>query len=110
MTQPMTRRDALKTMASAGAATVTVGAVPAVARHRAPPGWVAGQLTGAEALVDTLLAEEVDCVFGIPGAQQNELWDTFKTKRLRYLLCTHEFSAATMADGYARATGKPGVL
>src|SRR5262249_48847799 len=33
-----------------------------------------------------------------------------KSKRLGYLLVTHEFSAAAMADGYARATGKPGVL
>src|SRR5207248_7892214 len=50
------------------------------------------------------------CVFGIPGAQENELWDTMKSKGLGYLLVTHEFSAAAMADGYARSTGKPGVL
>src|SRR6185503_8047950 len=42
--------------------------------------------------------------------QENELWDTFKEKGVPYLLCTHEFSAACMADGYARSTGKPGVL
>ena len=67
-------------------------------------------MTGADALVETLRAEGCDCVFGIPGAQENEIWDSLKTKRLPYLLCTHEFSAATMADGYARSTGKPGVL
>jgi acetolactate synthase-1/2/3 large subunit len=67
-------------------------------------------MTGAAALTETLLAEGVGCVFGIPGAQQNELWDTFKSKHLEYLLVTHEFSAATMADGYARSTGRPGVL
>ena len=43
-------------------------------------------------------------------AQENELWDSMKSKGLPYLLCTHEFSASAMADGYARATGKPGVL
>ena len=50
------------------------------------------------------------CVCGIPGAQENEIWDALKTKHLPYLLTTHEFSASTMADGYARSTGKPGVL
>ncbi len=88
-----------------------VGAGP-VANVRADrhPGWVFGRMTGAEALCETLLAEGVGCVYGIPGAQENELWDTFKEKGVPYLLVTHEFSAACMADGYARSTGKPGVL
>ena len=73
-------------------------------------GVVEGKMTGAMAVVETLMQEGCDCVYGIPGAQENELWDAFKTKGLTYLLCTHEFSASTMADGYARATGKPGVL
>src|SRR5207302_2071428 len=42
--------------------------------------------------------------------QENELWDTLKSRGLGYLLVTHEFSAAAMADGCARSTGKPGVL
>src|SRR5258708_2025665 len=67
-------------------------------------------MTGAAALVETLQKEGVECVYGIPGAQDNELWDTMKTKGLPYLLVTHEFSAACMADGYARSTGRPGVL
>lgn len=74
------------------------------------PGWVFGRLTGAEALTEALIAEGVACVYGIPGAQENELWDTFKQRGLPYLLVTHEFSAAAMADGYARSTGRPGVL
>ncbi len=77
------------------------------ARHR---GWVFGRLTGAEALTEALLSEGTACVYGIPGAQENELWDTFKDRGLPYLLVTHEFSAAAMADGYARSTGQPGVL
>src|SRR3712207_3586248 len=58
---------------------------------------VEGHLTGAEAVVDTLISEGVMCVYGIPGAQQNELWDTMKSRRLPYLLVTQEFSAAAMA-------------
>src|SRR5215468_6263282 len=67
-------------------------------------------MTGAEALVEALLLNGTGCVYGIPGAQENELWDAMKSKGLGYLLVTHEFSAATAADGYARSTGKPGVL
>lgn len=77
--------------------------------HR-KPGWVEGHLTGALATVETLIQEGCECVYGIPGAQENELWDAFKTKNLPYLLVTHEFSAACMADAYGRSTGKPGVL
>jgi acetolactate synthase-1/2/3 large subunit len=67
-------------------------------------------MTGAKALVETLIAEGTTCVFGIPGAQQNEIWDVMKSLGLDYVLVTHEFSAAAMADGSARATGRPGVL
>jgi len=74
------------------------------------PGWIFGRMTGAEALAEALVAEGVGCVYGIPGAQENELWDTMKEKGVPYLLVTHEFSAACMADGYARSTGRPGVL
>jgi acetolactate synthase-1/2/3 large subunit len=103
------RRDVLKVV-GAGALLALQKPTPTVAGLRREPGWVRGRMTGAEALVETLIQEGTDCVFGIPGAQENEVWDTFKSKRLPYLLCTHEFSAATMADGVARATGKPGVL
>ncbi|MDY3554809.1 thiamine pyrophosphate-binding protein [Gemmata sp. JC717] len=101
-----------------GAAAVG-GALAANAAHAGPvadaraarhPGWVFGRMTGAEALCEALRAEGVGCVYGIPGAQENELWDTFKEKGIPYLLVTHEFSAACMADGYARSTGRPGVL
>ena len=39
-------------------------------------------MTGACALVEALLAEGVSCVFGIPGAQENELWDEMKSRGL----------------------------
>jgi acetolactate synthase-1/2/3 large subunit len=111
MSIPFSRRDVLRVIGATGLATVAqpAGAVPLVGRGHAP-GWVSGHLTGAEALTEALLVEGVECVYGIPGAQQNELWDTFKSKHLPYLLVTHEFSASCMADGYARSKGKPGVI
>lgn len=105
----ISRRDLLKA-ASIGATALTAATAQPQERIAAPRGAVVGQMSGADALVETLIAEGTDCVFGIPGAQENEIWDSLKTKRLPYLLTTHEFSAATMADGYARSTGKPGVL
>ena len=108
----VTRRDLLKTVA-AGCIAALPGRASAGLRRPAAKehdGTVSGHLTGAQALVETLQLEGVECVYGIPGAQNNELWDTMKTRGLPYLLATHEFSAACMADGYARSTGKPGVL
>ena len=110
MSPPITRRTVLK----AAAAQCLVG-LPSLlpsqaAAKSAPAGWVSGHLTGAAALVEALLAEGTACVFGIPGAQENELWDEMKSRHLPYLLVTHEYSAACMADGAARSTGRPGVL
>lgn len=95
--------------------TVAVGATAAAgplqnARQARHPRWVFGRMTGAEALAEALVSEGVGCVYGIPGAQENELWDTMKDRGVPYLLVTHEFSAACMADAYARSTGRPGVL
>ncbi|MCI0376754.1 MAG: thiamine pyrophosphate-binding protein [Gemmataceae bacterium] len=105
------RRDVLKIVSAhclSSWATAPAQAAQGLLGRR--PGWVTGKMTGADALIETLIQEGADCVFGIPGAQQNELWDAMKSKRLPYLLVTHEFSAAAMADGCARSTGKPGVL
>jgi acetolactate synthase-1/2/3 large subunit len=92
----ISRRDLLKAGAI-GTAYLAATATPANERAGSPRCWVTGQMPGADALVESLLAEGTDCVFGIPGAQENEIWDAMKTKRLPYLLTTHEFSAATMA-------------
>src|SRR5271170_4531868 len=108
---PLSRRDLLKTAALAAVMPLQNQVANAFqAPAPVPQGWVVGKLTGAQALVEALIQEGTDCVFGIPGAQENELWDTMKTKGLCYLLVTHEFSAAVMADGCARSTGKPGVI
>src|SRR5207253_71588 len=100
MSLPLSRRDLLKTLA-AGSCWAALPGDTTAAPAEAATGWIAGHLTGAEALVEALLHEGTDCVFGIPGAQENELWDAMKARHLPYLLVTHEFSAACMADGYA---------
>jgi acetolactate synthase-1/2/3 large subunit len=113
MNYPITRRDLLKTLAAQALAAQALGAQVLPGPHPVEPvpeGWICGKMTGAEALVAALLLEGTDCVFGIPGAQENELWDAMKSKGLCYLLTTHEFSASMMADGAARSTGKPGVI
>ncbi|HEY2787250.1 MAG TPA: thiamine pyrophosphate-binding protein [Fimbriiglobus sp.] len=96
-------------------ATVAAGAALAAQTRvsagpsQKPAGWVVGKLTGAQAIAETLKVEGVGCVYGIPGAQENELWDEFKSRGIPYLLVGHEYAAACMADGYARSTGRPGV-
>lgn len=106
MADPITRRTVLKT----AAATAAISTLPIAPEQASALGHAEGHWTGAAAIVECLKSEGVDCVYGIPGAQENELWDEFKARNLGYLLVTHEFSAACMADGYARSTGKPGVI
>ena len=71
---------------------------------------VHGRMTGAQAAAAALRCEQVRCVFGIPGAQNNELWDAFKAYGQPYFLVAHEASASVMADASARATGEVGVF
>lgn len=66
--------------------------------------------TGAEALVRTLENEGVECIFGIPGGAALPIFDALVNSDIRLILTKHEQGAAHMADGYARATGKPGVV
>jgi acetolactate synthase-1/2/3 large subunit len=111
MSNHFSRREVLKLAAATGLAT-TLPTAPAQATTRlfGPAGWIVGPMTGAAALTEALRLEGCTLVFGIPGAQENELWDTFKSQHMPYHLVTHEFSAAAGADGYARSTGRPGVL
>jgi len=69
-----------------------------------------GRMTGAKAAVAALRAQAVRCVFGVPGAQNNEFWDAMKGEGLPYLLVTNESSASVMADAAARVVGEPGVF
>src|SRR4051794_19104774 len=104
----MDRRQLLQSAAAAGvAASLPLATAEGAIRSG---GHVKGLMTGARAIVETLQSEGPLCVSGTPGPQGNELWDQMKERHLPYLLVTHEFSAACMADGAARATGRPGVL
>ena len=67
-------------------------------------------LTGAEALIKSLLREEVQIIFGQPGMHLMEAIDAIhRVKGIRWITVRHEQSAAYMAFGYARSTGKVGV-
>ncbi len=65
--------------------------------------------TTAEVLVECLLAEGVDTVFGIPGEENLDLMFALKNSGIRVIVTRHEQGAAFMADAYGRLTGKPGV-
>ena len=68
------------------------------------------ELTGAEIVIRSLQEEGVEYLFGYPGGAVLFIYDElFKQKKVRHILVRHEQGAAHAADGYARATGKPGV-
>ena len=69
------------------------------------------QMIGAQAVVASLEAEGVDLVFGYPGGQAIKIYDAlYDSKQLHHVLARHEQGAVHEADGYARATGKVGVV
>ena len=67
------------------------------------------ELSIGEALVGLLEAYGVDTIFGIPGVHNIEMYRALPRSKIRHVLVRHEQGAGFMADGYARATGKPGV-
>ncbi len=75
-------------------------------------GMGAGErVTGGAAVVKALRAEGVDTIFGIPAAHIIYIYDALLDEPgIRRILARHEQGAAFMADGYARATGRPGVV
>ena len=69
-------------------------------------------LSGADILINTLIEQGCDTVFGYPGGQILHVYDSlYKYRdRINHILTAHEQGAAHAADGYARATGKAGVV
>ncbi|MDR1099473.1 MAG: biosynthetic-type acetolactate synthase large subunit [Treponema sp.] len=69
------------------------------------------QYTGARILIETLVEQGVDTVFGYPGGAVLEIYDQLyqHRDRIKHILVSHEQHAAHAADGYARSTGKVGV-
>jgi acetolactate synthase-1/2/3 large subunit len=67
------------------------------------------ELTGAQALIKSLEREGVDTVFGLPGGAILPVYDPILDSSIRHILVRHEQGAGHMAEGYALATGRPGV-
>ena len=76
-----------------------------------PPGPVTSNRTGAQAMCEALIRENVSVIFGIPGGCimpfYHAMWEY--RSRLRHVLCRHEQGAGHAAEGYARVTGQVGV-
>mgnify|MGYP000409508136 FL=1 len=77
----------------------------------APSPSTATPMSGAAILVQCLIEQGVEFVFGYPGGAVLPIYDElFGDERIRHILVRHEAGAAHAAEGYARATGKPGVV
>jgi acetolactate synthase I/II/III large subunit len=66
--------------------------------------------TGAEVIVDLIQQQEVEYIFGLPGGAAIPIFDALVDSPIKFILTRHEQGAAHMADGFARASGKPGVV
>lgn len=68
------------------------------------------ECTGAEALVQLLVREGVEVMFGYPGGAVLPIYDALYNQPVRHILARHEQGAIHAAEGYARVSGKPGVV
>ena len=69
------------------------------------------KLAGNDILIQSLINEGVEYIFGYPGGAALHIYDAiFKQNKMEHILVRHEQGATHAADGYARATGKPGVV
>jgi acetolactate synthase I/II/III large subunit len=77
--------------------------------HRANGATESKLMSGAQILLECLVRENVDCIFGYPGGVTLPLYDAFYDHPIRHVLVRHEQNAAFAAEGYARSTGRVGV-
>ena len=69
------------------------------------------KIAGNDILIQSLIKEEVEYIFGYPGGAALHIYDAiFNQSQIQHILVRHEQGATHAADGYARATGKPGVV
>src|SRR6202521_935140 len=68
------------------------------------------KLTGAQIVIESLIAEGVEVIFGYPGGAILPTYDALLDSKIKHVLVRHEQGATHMAEGYARVTGKPGVV
>jgi len=66
-------------------------------------------MSGAQTLLECLVRENVDCIFGYPGGVTLPLYDAIYDHQIRHVLVRHEQNAAFAAEGYVRSTGRVGV-
>ena len=117
MSPQLNRREILSVMGTAGAVAAVAGERGSEVRadhvelgRFVKRVGVQGKMTGAQAVAASLACEGVPCLFGVPGAQNNELWDALKARGVPYMLVANEASASVMADAAARVTGEVGVF
>ena len=67
-------------------------------------------MTGADAVVSTLYKNGVRVIFGYPGGSVLPVYDRLRSSRIKHYMPTHEQHACHAADGYARASGRTGVV
>src|SRR3972149_6938763 len=67
------------------------------------------KMSGSQALLEGLWGEGVRTIFGLPGGMIMPVYDALYDSNIRHILVKHEQTAAHMADGFARVSGKPGV-
>ncbi len=67
------------------------------------------KLTGSKILLESLIQEGVETIFGYPGGTVINIYDDLMSSSIKHILTRHEQAAVHAADGYARATGKVGV-
>jgi len=70
------------------------------------------KITGSQIIIEALVEQGCDCVFGYPGGQVINIYDALyqNQDRIKHIITAHEQGASHAADGYARATGKTGVV
>lgn len=93
-----------------GGEKMSVEAAELTGRKSLPDIGLGEELTGAEILLRCLILEQVKFVFGYPGGAVLPIYDSLYSSYLNHVLARHEQGAIHAADGYARASGKPGVV
>ena len=82
-----------------------------ISGDKSPAGLTTINMAGAEILLKTLEDEGVEVIFGYPGGAVLPIYDAlFKNNQIKHILVRHEQAAVHAAEGYARSTGKVGVV
>jgi acetolactate synthase I/II/III large subunit len=98
------------TTKASGAALTAIAEATATAEDNMPQD-AGSQMTGAQMILETLADLGVEVIFGYPGGAVLPIYDEiYKQDKIRHILVRHEQAATHAAEGYARSTGRPGVV